>query len=164
MSKQPTGVNRKFTCSKCGQTKTSRMFPKDPRTKKGYQGRCRACAAAHNKVYQQKHSGDPITRSRFHIFMSNVVRGEGDCWGWTGHRKIRDGRPLFRDKVKRVAARWIAEYFWGPAPIDEDGQPYDAHHVCLTDDCLNPAHIRWVSKARHREIHAELKRLGEAAA
>lgn len=156
--KQPTGVNRKFTCNKCGLTKVSRMFSKWKYSKTGYRNECKACWNARTRGYVQGYTDAPIRRSKFVEFMGFVVQGENECHDWTGYRHVKRGRPMFQDKAKRISARWIAEYFWGPAPVDEDGQTYDAHHLCLNDDCVNPAHIRWVSKARHREIHRDLEK------
>ena len=162
--KGKTGVNRKFTCTKCGQTKVSRMFPKNQSTKRGYAYECKVCLAARTRTYKQEHSAAPINRARLLTFVGYVVRGEGDCHGWTGDRNKADGRPMFQDRVYRKAARWICEYFWGPAPIDEDGKSYVAHHLCKNgDECVNPFHIRWISDAQHRKLHAEERRLQKEA-
>jgi hypothetical protein len=43
-------------CQKCSETKDVKKFSKDSKQKDGLQTWCKACSAAHSKIYYQKHA------------------------------------------------------------------------------------------------------------
>lgn len=84
----------------------------------------------------------PSTEERFW----NKVEKTDGCWLWTAALNA-DGYGLFllkndgRMKIAhRIAFRWLV----GPIP---DGM--ELHHLCHTTNCVNPAHLKPVTRTEH---------------
>jgi hypothetical protein len=80
------------------------------------------------------------------------VNPETGCWNWTGARdvdgygRVFGGRTSGREEAK--AHRWMYERERGPLP-DE----LHLHHRCENPRCVNPEHLRPLTKAEHRAVH-----------
>lgn len=69
------------------------------------------------------------------------------CWFWTGAGG-HQGHGQFWDGNKQVPAhRWAYEHFIGK--VEEQ----DTHHTCRNRSCVNPDHIKPVSRAEHMTLH-----------
>lgn len=78
------------------------------------------------------------------------VRRESGCVEWTGAIEDGYGRmSMGRKEQRRVhCVAWEIEY--GPIPAGRD-----IHHRCLNKLCVNPDHLECLTKAQHRQRHAE---------
>lgn len=83
-------------------------------------------------------------------FWSKVdIRGDDDCWEWTGHRHQR-GYGIFWFQGKNVRANRYALIFSGSEP------PSPQHislHSCDNPPCCNPRHLRWGYNVDNRADH-----------
>lgn len=77
-------------------------------------------------------------------------RGKGGIKGTkhrTGYRIVK-----IRGRMSQVA-RIVCRAFNGPAPLDEDGNPYDVDHIDFDVDNNHPSNLRWlplkVNRGRH---------------
>ena len=66
------------------------------------------------------------------------VRGDDDCWEWTGCRKPSGYGQLNLGKGKPRGAAYRLSYEWAKGPIPE-GQV--VMHSCDNPPCVNPAHL-----------------------
>lgn len=84
------------------------------------------------------------------------VEKTDSCWLWTGARKGRRGYAqgygffnACEGENKIVNAhRFAYEELVGPIP---DG--HQLHHLCDNPPCVNPAHLKPVTDAEHKERH-----------
>lgn len=94
-------------------------------------------AIAVEESFQQKHIVQP-----------------NDCWVWTasvgshGYGNLWEGST----KTAYTAHRWSYEHFVGPIP---DG--YEIHHLCENKRCVNPEHLRALTRSEHRQTSEHKK-------
>lgn len=79
-------------------------------------------------------------------FWSKVDR-TGDHWKWTAG-KLSTGYGAFRlDGRTQCAHRVAWELTFGPI-----AEGYEVHHLCFDIQCVNPAHLESITRAKHRQI------------
>jgi len=80
------------------------------------------------------------------------------CWMWTAGTDNGYGRFSVEGKMVQ-AHRWAFEWFVGPLPEWEPGDPnrMEMHHVCGKRACVNPGHLKLVSRGEHMATDAPLK-------
>jgi hypothetical protein len=78
---------------------------------------------------------------------SYLPRNDG-CWIWQGNITA-DGYSRFNEgKKARKAHRVIYELKFGPVPVG-----FELHHTCGVRSCVNPDHLRALSKGDHAKAH-----------
>lgn len=81
-----------------------------------------------------------------------------DCWEWLA-KKLTSGYGLFSYGGRFITAHRAALLITGKIP--KPGE--EADHICKNRSCVNPAHLRFVSKAenlRHRNCTRKKCRRG----
>lgn len=69
----------------------------------------------------------------------------GDCWQWTASTANGGYGQFFPEARRRWRAhRWLWTQIVGPIPAG-----MEADHMCRNPGCVNPDHIRIVSKAEN---------------
>lgn len=92
-----------------------------------------------------------LTARELEAFWAKVDKS-GTCWTWTGC--TRSGYGIARIKRKsRQAHRISYEIHTGPIP---DGMDID--HKCFTRSCVNPAHLRAVTRKQNNEHQISARR------
>lgn len=80
-----------------------------------------------------------------------VLDPDSGCWNWQrfvdekGYGRRHGGGS---DKAHRHYYELLVE------PIEEDR---DLHHTCENKGCINPRHLRPVTRAEHRRLHEEAR-------
>lgn len=99
-----------------------------------------------------------LSDARRVILEKSVPVGTG-CRFWV-QKPDRDGYTRVKFQGKRYGAHRLAyEAFVGNIP---DG--FDVHHDCGYAHCVNPLHLRALSKEDHRALHADVEALRESNA
>lgn len=85
-------------------------------------------------------------------FWSKVFKSpKPGCWLWTSP-KLDDGYAMFYDGQKMVLAH---RYSWAlaghPLPDYENGRGSMLDHICRVRHCVNPAHMRVVTRKQNNE-------------
>lgn len=84
---------------------------------------------------------------------SNVII-TNSCWLWTGHTSSKGYGSLNLAGRTIGAHRASFELLVGPIP-----KGHVVHHVCEVRTCVCPNHLRAMTHAAHKRLHAELKRV-----
>lgn len=88
-----------------------------------------------------------MTEDQLARFWTKVQRGpEADCWQWIGAKSSGGYGRFYYDGHLREAHRVSYEQSKGAIP---DGLVID--HICRTRACVNPAHLRAVT--RYQNVH-----------
>ena len=87
------------------------------------------------------------------LWLSEVV---GDCWEWQGP-KSWNGYGLITGNVSRTAHRVAYECWVGPVPTG-----LDVHHECHNRLCINPRHLRAVTRSENMRDPVTRQRQSEA--
>ncbi|SRR6266403_283499 len=96
---------------------------------------------------QRKNTGGGHLSTFSRIKAKRVILLDNDCWKWTGYKdKLGYGHLIFH-RAKYLAHRLFYERLIGPIP-----NGLVLHHECRNPWCVNPQHVRPVSK----EIHGML--------
>lgn len=102
----------------------------------------KGCCSTHYWRLTRHGSTEPPRKSPLeHFWQHTVVTPNNGCWPWTG--RINNGYgvvPLGRRGKVVGAHRFAYELLLGPIP---EGLTLD--HLCLTTNCVNPAHLDPVS-------------------
>ncbi len=101
-----------------------------------------------DNLLQQK-----TTRKRFLDRIAKMDEYDDDaCWLWGGG--IRRGYGRFYHAGKWYAAhRLMYVYMYG------EPQERDLHHTCEVKHCVNPLHIKELSRSEHKIVTIESSRL-----
>lgn len=84
--------------------------------------------------------------TRLEVFSANITTTGNGCIEWTG-RKQKDGYGvIYNGKFPGGAHRWSYEHYVGPIP---EGMEVD--HTCYNRACVNPDHLRVVTRKQNRE-------------
>lgn len=131
---QPNALRKGVAGSLCSICRCDCGNEREIRTSRLLDGSTRSCGCS------LKH---PPEEERF---WSRVRKTEEGCWLWTGlllpngyGRFCPNGAPY-----AAVAHRYAFEKMVGPIP---DGQ--ELHHTCEEKRCVNPAHLRAVTRWEH---------------
>ena len=81
----------------------------------------------------------------------NSVDKTKSCWNWTGNISLGYGQFASSKKSTRNAHRVLFEHFNG-----EVGK-LDVHHTCKNKKCVNPAHLKAISRKDHRVLETHKK-------
>lgn len=99
---------------------------------------------------KQSQAGKLRPKPLFHQaskFWANVKITE-TCWLWTGTIQA-NGYGLIRLQGKpRLAHAAAYKLFFGDIP-----QNTELHHTCQCRACVNPAHLKPVSRLEHKQLH-----------
>lgn len=73
-----------------------------------------------------------------------------NCWIWNGNLNTGNKRPYIKvDYKKTLAYRYVYELRRGPIP-----DAHDLHHTCETVACVNPDHLKPMTRSDHSRLHA----------
>jgi hypothetical protein len=79
-----------------------------------------------------------------------AVDGLTGCWNWLG-ATVRSGHGVVRVGAKtHLAHRVFFRYFVGVLFAG-----LVTHHLCHNPKCVNPSHLRAMTRAEHNRVHAE---------
>lgn len=96
----------------------------------------------------------PVDARRIVAFLSAITHGEDtECWLWTGPANVK-GYGFWstaNENAHRTAYRWFVD-----SSLRDD---QDVHHVCGTKLCVNPKHLRALTRAEHAACHVDLKEI-----
>lgn len=89
-------------------------------------------------------------------FMSYVDKLPNGCWYWTGGRSRGKGNRKWYGTF-RVGKRSVRAHRFSSEVLNGDECPegYDRDHKCCFSMCVNPAHIKVVTKARNQQLKME---------
>lgn len=73
-----------------------------------------------------------------------------DCWHWTGQVHKAYGRVYANGSTDKPAHVVMHECLNGPV---EQGMV--VHHECRVKTCVNPSHLRVLTKADHSRLHIQ---------
>ena len=79
---------------------------------------------------------------------------ETPCWIWQSTAKVNgrsDHRRVGFDGGYDSAHRAVYSLLVGPIPPESH-----LHHLCLQEACVRPEHLRPLTPAQHRRVHAKL--------
>lgn len=88
-----------------------------------------------------------VTRGTLIERLERKIERSGDCWLWTGATSGGYGVVQASGRMQRTH-RVVYELVVGAI---ESG--VELHHACATPACVNPAHMRPVTRAAHRMLH-----------
>lgn len=99
-----------------------------------------------NRKFGNPLAGQDRSRPLSERFNEKVTRDGNGCWRWTGTRD-RHGYGQIRVSKRLVYAHRVSfELVHGPIP---EGKVID--HMCFTPECVNPDHLRAVSRQENNE-------------
>jgi hypothetical protein len=81
------------------------------------------------------------------ILAKTVVGTDDECWEWTGAKCKGHGVMRTYGKQERVH-RLVYEHEFGHIPAG-----FDIHHTCVNRSCVNPAHLKALSRRDHVHSH-----------
>lgn len=82
---------------------------------------------------------------RFHASYNRTSPNE--CWPW--QRSCRNGYGQFRGPNTMERAHVVAYALaYGQVPAD-----HEVHHTCENPRCVNPTHLRALTRAEHAKLH-----------
>lgn len=89
-------------------------------------------------------------------FMSYVDKLPNGCWYWTGARSKGKGNRKWYGSF-RVGKSSVRAHRFSSEVLNGDDCPpgHDRDHECCFSMCVNPAHIKVVTKARNQELKME---------
>jgi hypothetical protein len=87
-----------------------------------------------------------VTPATLERFLTKFEVCEDGCWQWSASLNTGGYGHIYCDEQKgvRVAHRLAYAHFVGPIP---DG--LELHHVCRNRRCVNPVHLRAVTRTEH---------------
>ena len=86
--------------------------------------------------------------ARKHQLVGYQINEATGCWEWTGSMHSGGYGLINQGDTTIYAHRWSWEASHGPVP---DG--YELHHVCHNQRCINPEHLRLVTRKEHLSIY-----------
>ena len=80
----------------------------------------------------------------------NKIDKTKSCWNWIGSIGLGYGRCKINNKFT-TAHRAMFEHFNG------DAGKLDVHHTCKNKKCVNPSHLKAISRKDHRVLETHKK-------
>jgi hypothetical protein len=78
-------------------------------------------------------------------FMDKVIIGPGGCWLWTAAVDRQGYGVFWADGKTHLAHRWAYSQLVG------GNMGMESHHTCKEPSCVNPHHLKVMSRERHQE-------------
>lgn len=78
------------------------------------------------------------------------------CWNWRGRTTDWGYGQLWYHYKTWVAHCWIYACLFGPIPAK-----HIVHHTCHNKRCVNPCHLKCMSRSAHRILHKISNKLAE---
>lgn len=88
-------------------------------------------------------------------FWENVTKTES-CWLWTGWRSPVGYGRVYDKEARR--SEWAHRYSFR-LHGGEFLPKHEIDHICVTPECVNPAHLQQLTKAQHARV--TMQRLGK---
>src|SRR3954469_22295529 len=85
------------------------------------------------------------------------VDDETDCWIWLGARSKGYGKVSRGGRSSVQAHKWLYESIFGPVRPD-----YDLGHTCHRRSCVNPSHVRPITKLANKREQCSIPVLSGA--
>ena len=82
-----------------------------------------------------------------------AIKGPNECWLWTASRLTAGYGRFNLGGVNTPAHRVAYELSVGPIP-----DRHDIHHVCGVKGCVNPMHLKVVTRGEHHAIEPRNQR------
>jgi hypothetical protein len=79
--------------------------------------------------------------------LAQTIKYPSGCWVLPGHNPRQYSNLVLSGK-HQPAHRWVYEQFYGP--VD---RRYVVHHMCRRVRCLNPDHLKIVTRQQHGILH-----------
>lgn len=93
--------------------------------------------------------GDPIPPGRIQSYLDRTIQEiETGCWLWTGWINAGGYAEVTVHYRKQLLHRLVYSALVRPLAVDEE-----LHHGCPNKHCVNPAHVRALTKAEHAALH-----------
>ena len=90
-----------------------------------------------------------LTEKQFNRFCTKIViEPISGCWFWTGSLDSNGYPRVNINSINRRAHIISYEHFKGAVPLN-----MDCHHVCKNKHCVNPNHIKVISRYNHKQLH-----------
>lgn len=78
------------------------------------------------------------------------------CWLWTGELNSQGYAIVTRRRSKKHTLAYVHRQIYrmlrGEIP-----RHYELHHRCFVRNCINPWHMRCVSRRKHKSIHNDIR-------
>lgn len=145
------------TCSKCGETKSSKEFNRQPRNRDGLTGCCKACAREQRVKYYAEHRECEYAVSKvWREANKERIAANARAWRAANPDKVKVINQRIKEKYpERVKARMAVTHAITAGilvrqPCEVCGATeVHGHH----DDYGNPLEVRWLCSEHHTEHH-----------
>ena len=85
------------------------------------------------------------------------IKQDGDCWVWEAYKDRKGYGQFWHDGIMWWAHRWSYAVFVGAIPF---GKTID--HSCCNPSCVNPSHLRILSRSENTARGNQTRHVEEA--